>query len=155
MSKTGSLFAAACKGAAILNELSVSEIELANNYGRCVGIAFQIKDDLLDFTSSAEELGKESCSDLKNGLITAPTLFALTSEDSRKEQLKQLIESEFKADHENYDKAIRLVHELGGCEKAEELADKYIREAKNSLSFIKDNVIKELLASAANFIVKR
>ncbi|MBI1858540.1 MAG: polyprenyl synthetase family protein [Candidatus Melainabacteria bacterium] len=155
MSKTGSLFAAACKGAAILNELSVSEIELANNYGRCVGIAFQIKDDLLDFTSSAEELGKESCSDLKNGLITAPTLFALTSEDSRKEQLKQLIESEFKTDHENYDKAIRLVHELGGCEKAEELADKYIREAKNSLSFIKDNVIKEHLSTAADFIVKR
>jgi geranylgeranyl pyrophosphate synthase len=55
-----------------------SNAEAAYSYGRNVGIAFQLVDDLLDFVSSSEQLGKPAAADLKLGLATAPVLFATT-----------------------------------------------------------------------------
>lgn len=155
IAKTASLFSAICKSTAIINNLAPDSIYKAESFGKFLGIAFQIKDDLLDFTSSVTDLGKEVCSDLKEGIITAPTLYALKSSDNRKQQLKLLIENRFNNDPLCFDQAIRLVLELGGCEKAEELANKYIADAKKSLTFISDVKIKEYLYDACDFILNR
>lgn len=154
-SKTASLFAAACQCSAMLNNLNKIEIEQANNFGKYIGIAFQIKDDLLDFTSTTKKLGKNLFSDLKEGIITAPTLFALNSNDKRSEELKKLIESRFNNSEKSFDEAIRLVFELGGIEKAHELAQKYINDATSNLGFVKNQIFKKHLENAANFIIKR
>lgn len=154
-SKTASLFAAACKGAAIINGLNKNEIELASNFGKSIGIGFQIKDDLLDFISKSKDTGKNTFSDLKNGIITAPTLFALSSTDKRALQLKTLIESRFNNNPENFDEAIRLIFELGGIERSFELAKKYIDDAKNNLAFIENPTIKAYLETAAEYIIKK
>lgn len=154
--KTASLFAAACKSAAILNNAPSYATSKANLLGEVLGIAFQIKDDLMDFTSTTKKFGKDVCSDLKEGIITAPTLFALKSSDSRSKQLRNLIESRFNNhNEESIDQAIRLVFELGGCEKAESLARSYITKAKENLSFINNNIAKKNIELACDYILDR
>lgn len=154
-SKTASLFAACCKSAAILNSQDLKTISHCNNYGMSLGIAFQIVDDILDFTSNSNETGKDVCSDLKNGLITAPTLFALNSTDGRAKQIRMLIENRFNNDEKDFDKAIGLVFELGGCEKAKSLALSYIENAKENISFVKDPELKEHLLMIAEMVIKK
>lgn len=74
--KTASLIAYTCKAVALLSGANQSFQEAAFQYGRNLGIAFQLVDDLLDFVSSQAELGKPAATDLKLGLATAPVLFA-------------------------------------------------------------------------------
>ncbi len=154
-SKTASLFAACCKSSALLNNQSPEIVKKCNHYGLSLGIAFQIVDDILDFTSNSKESGKEVFSDLKNGLITAPTLFALNSTDERAKQIKILIENRFYNSEKDFDTAIKLVFELGGCEMAKQLAIKYLESAKESLDFIKDTEIKNYLLTIASSVTQK
>lgn len=153
--KTASLFAAACKSSAILNNLDKETIEKARKFGMHLGIAFQVVDDILDFSSTTQEIGKEVGTDLKQGIITAPVLFAIRSSDQRAKQIMSLIENRFNCNDKDFDKALRLVHELGGCERAEQLARDHINIAKENLSFAKDEEIKVLLDKAADYILHR
>ncbi len=153
--KTASLFAAACKSAAILNNQSLEDIKLANNFGLYLGIAFQIVDDTLDFTSNSTELGKAVASDLKQGIITAPTLFALSASDDRAKQIQVLIESRFNEREEDFKKAINLVIELEGCKKAAMMAKEYIEKANASLSFVKDRTFHTYLTSVGDYVLSR
>ena len=150
--KTASLFAACCKASAILNNQEKEVIEKAENFGNNLGIAFQIVDDILDFTSNLKELGKETCSDLKQGIITAPTLFALNSKDERSKQIKNLIESRFE-NEKDFDKVIRFINELGSCEKAKQLADEYLLKAKENLTFVKDPLLKNHICQTFEYIL--
>lgn len=74
--KTASLIAYTCRAVGLLSGANQSFQEAAFQYGRNLGIAFQLVDDLLDFVSSQAELGKPAAADLKLGLATAPVLFA-------------------------------------------------------------------------------
>ncbi len=153
-SKTASLFSAACKSAVLLNNEPEEIMLKAENYGRYLGIAFQIIDDTLDFTKSTKETGKEVGSDLKQGIITAPTLYALESSDERSKQLKSLINGRL-SNKEDFDVAIRLIFELGGPEKSKILAEKYLIQAKENLDFIQNLEIKEKLINITDFIFSK
>jgi len=74
--KTASLIAYTCKAVALLANANQSIQEAAFQYGKNLGIAFQLVDDMLDFISNQSELGKPTAADLKLGLATAPVLFA-------------------------------------------------------------------------------
>merc|ERR1719370_1197830 len=74
--KTASLMAYSCRANAVLAGVNTNMAEQAFQYGRNIGIAFQLVDDLLDFIVSADQLGKPAAADLKLGLATAPVLFA-------------------------------------------------------------------------------
>lgn len=80
--KTASLFRAACSSQAILLEQPETVIAQAATYGEAFGLAFQLMDDWLDYTASAETLGKPALGDLCNGMLTAPILLALDTTDS-------------------------------------------------------------------------
>jgi len=75
--KTGSLVANSCKASAILGDSSEETAHIAYEYGRHVGLAFQLVDDALDLKGDASKLGKASQSDLAQGVVTAPLLFCL------------------------------------------------------------------------------
>ncbi|XP_072364544.1 all trans-polyprenyl-diphosphate synthase PDSS1-like isoform X2 [Scyliorhinus torazame] len=79
--KTASLIANSCKAVSILGNCDPDVQEIAYQYGRNVGIAFQLVDDVLDFTSCADQLGKPTANDLKLGLATGPVLFACQQSD--------------------------------------------------------------------------
>ena len=86
-------------------------------YGRNLGLSFQVVDDILDFTQSAEQLGKPAGSDLAKGNLTAPVIFALQDEP----KLREIINSEF-SETDSLAAAIDLVHRSGGIRRAHELA---------------------------------
>lgn len=77
--KSASLISKSCRAAALLGECSPSVVEAAYAYGRNLGLAFQLVDDMLDYTISGTELGKPAGADLELGLATAPLLFAWRS----------------------------------------------------------------------------
>ena len=89
--KTASLIAASCKSAYLLNEDNIHYSNYAYNYGKYLGLAFQMIDDILDIIGSEVLLGKPTGLDLKNGNLTAPILFAIVEEP----YLITLIEREF------------------------------------------------------------
>lgn len=115
--KTASLIAASTKSAAIFSGVSSSMCEQMYEYGKNLGLSFQVVDDILDFTQSAEQLGKPAGSDLVKGNLTAPVIFALEKEL----KLREIIDSEF-SEEGSLDTAIYLVNECGGIKRAQDLA---------------------------------
>ncbi|KAI9385692.1 hypothetical protein POPTR_011G099500v4 [Populus trichocarpa] len=115
--KTASLIAASTKGAAIFSGVDSNVCVLIYEYGKNLGLSFQVVDDILDFTQSAELPGKPAGSDLAKGNLTAPVIFAL--EQSPK--LREIIETEFRVSV-SLDEATELVMDCGGIERAQELA---------------------------------
>lgn len=89
--KSASLISKSCRAAALLGECAPSVVEAAYSYGRNLGLAFQLVDDMLDYTISGVELGKPAGADLELGLATAPLLFAWRS----RPELGQLVGRRF------------------------------------------------------------
>lgn len=148
--KTASLIANSAKAAGILSEVSTEMADSLYRYGRDVGLAFQIVDDILDFTRSTDELGKPAGSDLRDGNLTAPALFALQD----KPYLEVLIEREF-SQPEDLEAAIALVHDSGGIERARELAASYAYSALDNLAELPDSDARQALFDLSDYILKR
>ncbi|MCL7048581.1 hypothetical protein MKW94_027379 [Papaver nudicaule] len=115
--KTASLIAASTKGAAIFSGVKRNICEQMYEYGKNLGLSFQVVDDILDFTQSAEQLGKPAGLDLAKGNLTAPVIFAL----EREPKLREIIDSEFSEDG-SFDEAVELIIKCGGIKRAQELA---------------------------------
>ena len=126
--KTASLIAASCQGSAMLSDLNTSSQSQYYIYGKHMGLAFQIIDDILDITGSYKNLGKPIGSDLKSGNLTAPVLFTLVEHLD----LQQLIENEFENDLD-IEKAIKIILNGQGLKKAKDLAEEHIQTAISSL----------------------
>ena len=77
--KSASLISKSCRAAALLGQCAPNVVEAAYQYGKNLGLAFQLVDDMLDYTISGQELGKPAGADLELGLATAPLLFAWRS----------------------------------------------------------------------------
>ncbi|KAI8071435.1 isoprenoid synthase domain-containing protein [Gongronella butleri] len=126
--KTGSLIAQSCKASAVLGGCSDDVKNLAFDFGRHIGLAFQLIDDMLDFTVSAAELGKPAGADLKLGLATAPVLFAWEEFP----ELETLIKRKF-AEEGDAEKARALVYQSNGLNKTYELAEKHCQLAVDAI----------------------
>ncbi|HAC62064.1 MAG TPA: solanesyl diphosphate synthase [Cyanothece sp. UBA12306] len=148
--KTASLIANSAKAAAVLSDCSREVIENLYAYGRDLGLAFQIVDDILDFTASTEVLGKPSCSDLISGNITAPALFAM----EEKPYLQTLIEREFSEDGD-LEKALLLVKESDGIERSRELAAHHAQLALNNLDCLSPSSSAQVLKDLVDYALSR
>jgi all-trans-nonaprenyl-diphosphate synthase len=148
--KTASLLANSAKAAGKLSEVSAATCEKLYLYGRNLGLAFQIVDDILDFTASAEVLGKPAGSDLASGNLTAPTLYALQEHS----QLTELIATEFE-DVADLDKALSLVHDSEGIAKSRALAQHHAQLAVAQLTDLPDSASLQALVEMADYVLKR
>ncbi|NJN75117.1 MAG: solanesyl diphosphate synthase [Synechococcaceae cyanobacterium RL_1_2] len=148
--KTASLIANSAKAAAVLNGMDDSTCNALYQYGRHLGLAFQIVDDILDFTASAEVLGKPAGSDLVSGNITAPALYAMEENP----YLETLIEREFSEEGDG-EKAIALVLNSTGIEQARKLAAFHSGEAKNYLHCLHPSIYKDSLLEIADYVLSR
>lgn len=148
--KTASLVAASTKGAAIFSRTNTNVKEKMYDYGKNLGLAFQIVDDILDFTRSSTELGKPAGSDLRKGNLTVPVLYALEKEAS----LRKLIQSEF-LDQKNLEAAIKLVHQSGAIEKAHRLAREKGEVAVDCLSCLPQGPMKTSLEGMVEYVLDR
>ncbi|MDP2859504.1 MAG: polyprenyl synthetase family protein [Bacillota bacterium] len=89
--KTASLLKAACAGGALVSGASGALLERLGQFGYCLGLAFQISDDILDFVGDPDDLGKPVCSDLRQGIMTLPPIYLLAHPD-RGPYLRESIE---------------------------------------------------------------
>nr|YP_009500265.1 prenyl transferase [Gracilariopsis heteroclada]AXE43427.1 prenyl transferase [Gracilariopsis heteroclada] len=148
--KTASLIAAGCKGAAMLSETTTN---IQNNfylYGKHLGLAFQIIDDILDIIGSRSSLGKPAGSDLKNGNLTAPLIFALEEQP----KLHYLINREFQK-QDDINTAIEMIKDSHGIQKAYDLAQEHIQASLQALKRTNNNQAQESLAYISNYIINR
>lgn len=153
-SKTARLFEAATQIGAILNDAS-PEIELAlQNYGKYLGTAFQLIDDVMDYTSDGEEMGKNVGDDLAEGKPTLPLLYAM--KNGTAEQTEMIREAIEKANGmERLNDILAAMEETGSLEytrqKAYQEADKAIAE----LHVLEESVYKQALVTLAHMSVHR
>ncbi|MBC1238405.1 prenyltransferase [Nostoc linckia z18] len=148
--KTASLIANSSKAAALLSEVSRETVEHMYSYGRHLGIAFQIVDDILDFTSTTDTLGKPVASDLKSGHLTAPVLFAL----AEKPYLEVLIEREF-AQEGDLEQALALIQDSQGIQQARELAAHHTKLAIEHLAVLPASESQQALINIADYGLSR
>ncbi|MBV8887039.1 MAG: solanesyl diphosphate synthase [Chroococcidiopsidaceae cyanobacterium CP_BM_RX_35] len=148
--KTASLFANSAKAAGLLSDVSTEIAEHLYCYGRHIGLAYQVVDDILDFTGSTETLGKPAGSDLKSGNLTAPVLFAL----EEKPYLRVLIEREF-AQNDDLEQAIALVQDSRGLECSRELAAHHAQMAVEHLADLPPSECHQALVNMADYVLSR
>lgn len=148
--KTASLIANSSKAAGLLSDVSPEIADHLYNYGRHVGLAFQIVDDILDFTSTTDTLGKPAGSDLKSGNLTAPVLFALEEQPF----LETLIERKF-AEAGDLEQALKLIDESQGIQQARELAAYHAQLAVEHLQVLAPSESREALVNIADYVLSR
>jgi len=148
--KTASLMAYSCRANAVISGVDSSQVEQAFQYGRNIGIAFQLVDDLLDFIVSADQLGKPAAADLKLGLATAPVLFAA----ERFPDLNDLIGRRF-SEPGDVEVAFRLVQESGGLQETKDLARKHCEAATKALDSFTDSQYKTALIHLCDTVLNR
>jgi len=148
--KTASLIANSSKAAGLLSDVSQETAEHLYNYGRHLGLAFQIVDDILDFTSTTDTLGKPAGSDLKSGNLTAPVLFAL----EEKPDLEALIERKFDQEGD-LEQALRLIEDSHGIQQARELAAYHAKLAVDHLEVLATSESREALIKIADYVLSR
>lgn len=149
--KTASLIAASCKGSAMLSKTHKNDQDKYYVYGKHLGLAFQIIDDILDITGSPKQLGKPSGSDLKNGNLTAPILFTLQESI----ELQKLIDTEFE-NEKDIQIAINIIKNGNGIIKAKDLAEEHIQTAINILGSLKEEIHKySNLVTVSQYVLDR
>jgi geranylgeranyl pyrophosphate synthase len=151
--KTASLFETSTTATAIIAGSDEATIEKVRRYGYEIGMAFQIVDDILDFTSQTEQLGKPVASDLRQGLITLPTLYYIeTNPDDQ--DMANVLEHD-PCDEGCLERLLVAIRASGSIEKAQNEADQHIARAINALSSLPDCVERLSLIELAQYIVRR
>ena len=146
-SKTASLFAAATEGGAIISGASEPEIEAMHLYGHNLGMAFQIADDILDFTADQNQLGKPVGSDLRQGTFTLP-LFYYIEQNGQGAHAAEMMQT-------NIDGLIDLIRQSKAIEHSKAEARKFVQKAQDALAIFPENEYRRVLIELANQVVER
>ncbi|WP_175639706.1 heptaprenyl diphosphate synthase component II [Metabacillus schmidteae] len=149
--KTALLIAVSCQLGAISSGTSEEIHKKLYWFGYYVGMSFQITDDILDFTSTAEELGKPVGSDLLQGNITLPVLFALENSSIKKEIEKISIDTTAG----DIEPVLEMILSSGVIEKSVQISDRYLQKAFLVLEELPKNKARSTLYSIARYIGKR
>jgi geranylgeranyl pyrophosphate synthase len=148
--KTADLFAAACALGAMLSGAGDEETGAVGEYGRLIGLAFQVFDDILDFSGDEAATGKRPGTDVRDGTVTLPLIYALES----RPELAPILRSPG-ADDAAVASVLGAVAESGALERARRDALRYIGDARSVLDACPDTVERELLAQVAAQVVDR
>lgn len=153
-SKTASLFECACLSAAISQGAEKKYQDAAEEFGRTIGLAFQIKDDIMDYAADAS-IGKPVGIDIKEKKITLPLLEALSQVDqNRQKEIRELV-AEADVIPENCDRIREFVTGQNGVERAKERLAEYIKKARASLDIFEDTPEKDVLLAVTDYIADR
>jgi geranylgeranyl pyrophosphate synthase len=151
--KTASLFAVAAEAAAILGGAAEQTISAMRYFGHEVGMAFQIVDDILDFTGDETRLGKPVGSDLRQGLVTLPALCYL--EQHSNDDLILRILRNGRGSDEDIRCAVTLIRESGAIELALEEARSFTRRSLTALERLPAGSARQALQDLTEFVVQR
>ena len=153
-SKTASLFEAACVSAAISVGALETMFKAAVDYARALGIAFQIKDDILDYVGT-DAVGKPLGADILEQKITMPLLGALAGVDEQKAAEVRKMVYDIHEHPEYRDEIVRFVKENGGVEYAVSRLNDYVEMAVEALNAFPDSIARNSLIELAHFTAER
>ena len=153
--KTAVLFEAACQVSAILADAPEEKEKSLAQYGYNLGIAFQMADDLFDYTLQTSELGKEVGADLREGKLTLPVIYALKQAQpaDRDRMIKIIQNNDFAV--EDFKILLNLLEQYGGIEYTQKTAAGYIETAKAALSGFDPSPARETLLDIADYALAR
>ena len=152
--KTGRLFEASAKcGAILVDKNDKKYIANVSNFAKNLGIAFQIKDDMLDYSLSSKHIGKPTLQDLREGKITYPLYFAMKAADTNDKRFLQSflgVQTKY-----NTSVVIEKIEALGGNHKTEELLINYIQKSKKLANKIENKQVREEMLNLSKFSYER
>jgi len=152
-SKTASLFAASTEAGAVLGEAPPTEAQALRDYGYNLGMAFLIVDDILDFAGNEGELGKPIGSDLRQGIITLPTICFLEAHPEDK-TVSRVLSGQGKGDDE-IRAAVEAIKESGAIESSTAEARGFAARSRDALSILPHNKYYQAMLDLADFVVER
>ncbi|MBO7300916.1 MAG: polyprenyl synthetase family protein [Tidjanibacter sp.] len=150
--KTASLLAIGCGVGAVAVKAPAKEVDAAYEFGRNIGMAFQIKDDILDYAAT-DQTGKPMCADLREHKITLPLLEAL--EDMSPEEQSTIRALVGKADDEAIAQIREQIIAHKGIERAEAIMAEYIAKAKEALAHHDESPYRTSLEMMCDFLAER
>jgi octaprenyl-diphosphate synthase len=153
--KTAELFAAASRIGAVMAERPHAEEEALDCFGRNLGIAFQLVDDMLDFSAHQSELGKSVGDDFRDGKVTLPVLVAFARGDEEERTFWRRTIEDLDQRPGDLEQAIRLVARRGALAETLARARAYATTAIDALSIFQDGVERRALIEAAAFATER
>jgi heptaprenyl diphosphate synthase len=152
--KTATLLAACCKIGAMLGGLTREEQMSMSAYGRQLGLAFQIADDVLDYTGTEPEIGKPSGHDIAEGFATLPLMLAM-NDPSVSKQLRERLIDKRKLDTGGALEIVTMVRQSSGPDEALERARDHASAARAELKMIGSQEVSNVLAALADYVVSR
>ena len=150
--KTGSLFATASESGAVLSGADETTIQLMRNFGKNLGTAFQVVDDILDFEGTTAEIGKPVGNDLASGTLTLPALL-LVERYPEKNPVVALCKGIDR--EENIKRAVDMMHNTGIIDDSYAVAEELRSQANATLDAIPDSGHKQALLELSNFVLAR
>jgi octaprenyl-diphosphate synthase len=153
--KTAQLFAAASRIGAVVADRSEAEEQALESFGRNLGIAFQLIDDMLDYSAQQSELGKSVGDDFRDGKITLPVVLAVRAADDREREFwRRTLEDSEQRDGD-LDHAIELMRRHGTLAATLERAREYGAAARRALSAFRDSPERQALDEVIEFCLER
>jgi geranylgeranyl pyrophosphate synthase len=154
--KTACLIAACCKGGAIVSQASDQEIELLHTYGMNLGIAFQIIDDVLDYTEDQKTIGKPAGNDLRQGMVTLPLIYALQEQpqNGHYQEIANLLNGTTHSEEE-LGAIVNWVVTGSGVQRSLADAYSYANKAREALVHFSPSKDRQILDELIDFVVRR
>jgi octaprenyl-diphosphate synthase len=153
--KTASLFSACARlGAISAGAGEAIETQLAD-YAWNLGIAFQLVDDILDFTSREKILGKPVGNDLREGKVTLPLIYALEIADSEERKLVETVLTDGNYDQVPFSKILNILHRHHGIERAQERAEAFTEKARAIIGEFPASPYQRALAAVTDLVTGR
>ncbi len=153
--KTAVLFQGACRISALIADATAEKEAALSDYGYNLGLAFQMADDLLDYTVDSSLLGKEVGADLKEGKVTLPVIYALkTATAPDRARMVNIIKNEIFS-RNDFETLIDMLNKYGGIAYTEHLAAKHIERAKEALAVFEPSETREIMLDVADYTLAR
>lgn len=152
--KTASLLSTCCEIGAASSTDDERKITAMREYGENLGLAFQIKDDILDYVGSSSIVGKPLGADIKDKKITLPLIYSL-SKSSKKEKAEIIKLIKNGKNKSSLTSIIAFVNKYDGIEYSSQVARNYANNAKKCLNIFEDSKSKQALESLAEFVIER
>jgi octaprenyl-diphosphate synthase len=153
--KTACLFAVSMRLGAVLAEASEEQETALAAYGRAVGLAFQIVDDVLDLTATEEVLGKPVASDLREGKATLSVIHSIDHGTARDRQTIQKVLDDRSFERVSREQILEVLARNGSVEYAMSVAERYAEESRKALAPMPDSEFKRALLWVPDFVVAR
>jgi geranylgeranyl diphosphate synthase type I len=153
--KTAVLYSAAARGGAVIGRGTDVQEEALAEYGRLIGLGFQIWDDVLDLRSDQQTFGKPVLNDIRNGKKTLIVVQALEDLHGPEREEFLSVLGKKNAKQQELERARDILENAGAIDHATKVADGLIAEAKKGLKVVKNQTHKKALSDFADYLVKR